>query len=374
MSDIRAINSIIVGERHRRDMGDIASLARSIAETRPPASDRRDSGRASLSPASAASRRAAARLDRGSGTVVDLAEIVRGELAENAERKDFLPSEIEINPPGDGLPTEKEAAKERMSKAGRWESFHSFGGRQDPRQDRRLRRNLRSHRWRRSRRSSRRQKPSRRSSASFRPTWIAPVASMAFTGGSSTCSRPRRSAPSRHRYPAVPSASIVADVPLPYEEDAEDPSGRGVHPYPTMSLADICALPIRALAADDAILWIWITNHHLLKGSHVPMLKAWGFEAMTILTWKKDQVRPRPLAARANRALHHGGAREAHDDVDQPVNVAGCADAGTLREARSFLRDGRELVSGSCLSRTLRPQSPAGLDGMGCRGAASARA
>ena len=45
-------------------------------------------------------------------TVVDLAEIVRGELAENADRKDFLPSEIEAIRRA-LLPKEKEAAKER---------------------------------------------------------------------------------------------------------------------------------------------------------------------------------------------------------------------------------------------------------------------
>ena len=56
-----------------------------------------------------------------------------------------------------------------------------------------------------------------------------------------------------------------------------------------MSIADICALPIRDLAADVAILWFWINNYHLLKGSHVPILKAWGFEPVTMLTWGKDR-------------------------------------------------------------------------------------
>ena len=45
-------------------------------------------------------------------TIVDLAEIVRGEFAENAEREDFLPSEIEAIRRA-LLPKEKEAAKER---------------------------------------------------------------------------------------------------------------------------------------------------------------------------------------------------------------------------------------------------------------------
>ena len=76
--------------------------------------------------------------------------------------------------------------------------------------------------------------------------------------------------------PSGPFRVIVADVPWPYEVDAKDPSGRGVHPYSTMSLADICALPVLDLAADDAILWLWTTNHHFSRRAAV--LTAWGFE------------------------------------------------------------------------------------------------
>ena len=90
MSDIRAIDSIIVGERHRRDLGDVASLAHSIAEL------------SLLHPIVITPKGeliAGERRLRGwtevPVTVVDLAEIVCGEFAENAERKNFLPSEIE---------------------------------------------------------------------------------------------------------------------------------------------------------------------------------------------------------------------------------------------------------------------------------------
>lgn len=45
--------------------------------------------------------------------VVDLGEIVRGEFAENADRKDFLPTEIDAIRRA-MLPVEKAAAKERQ--------------------------------------------------------------------------------------------------------------------------------------------------------------------------------------------------------------------------------------------------------------------
>jgi ParB family chromosome partitioning protein len=46
-------------------------------------------------------------------TVVNLNEVIRGEFAENAERKDFLPSEIDAIRRA-LLPLEKAAAKERQ--------------------------------------------------------------------------------------------------------------------------------------------------------------------------------------------------------------------------------------------------------------------
>ena len=49
--------------------------------------------------------------------VADLKEVIRGEFAENAERKDFLPSEIEAIRRA-LLPLEKAAAKERQRRHG----------------------------------------------------------------------------------------------------------------------------------------------------------------------------------------------------------------------------------------------------------------
>ena len=110
---VRRISDIIVvGIRHRRDLGDIDALAKSIAEV------------GLLHPVVitpqgvliAGARRVAACKLLGwqdiPVTVVKLAEIVKGEFAENAIRKDFLPSEI------DSIrralePIEKAAARER---------------------------------------------------------------------------------------------------------------------------------------------------------------------------------------------------------------------------------------------------------------------
>src|SRR5258708_5867383 len=114
----RPISSIRVGTRHRRDLGDIDALARSIADVgllHPivitaggvlVAGERRLTACKQLS------------WTEVPVTIVDLDEIVRGELAENAIRKDFLPSEIEAIRRA-LEPIEKVAAKQRMSKGGK---------------------------------------------------------------------------------------------------------------------------------------------------------------------------------------------------------------------------------------------------------------
>jgi hypothetical protein len=88
-----AIKDIIIGERHRHDMGDLAALAASIEAVgllHPPVVDKNNV-------LVAGERRIRAALLLGwtdiQVTVVDIAEIVLGEYAENEVRKDFTLSE-----------------------------------------------------------------------------------------------------------------------------------------------------------------------------------------------------------------------------------------------------------------------------------------
>jgi N6-adenosine-specific RNA methylase IME4 len=85
-----------------------------------------------------------------------------------------------------------------------------------------------------------------------------------------------------------PYRVIVADPPWPYEVRDEDPSRRGVRPYATMSIADICAVKLDEIAHADCVLWLWTTNHHMREAFAV--LDAWGFEQKTILSWAKDKM------------------------------------------------------------------------------------
>lgn len=97
--------------------------------------------------------------------------------------------------------------------------------------------------------------------------------------------------------------TIVADPPWRYRKDGRkrvgDRSyGSGVlrwaeQHYETMSNADLAALPVRELAADDAHLYLWVTSPRLYGErndrsiSPADIADAWGFEYVSLLTWHK---------------------------------------------------------------------------------------
>jgi ParB/RepB/Spo0J family partition protein len=286
-----AIAKIRVGARHRRDMGDIAGLARSIAELGllHPVVVRPD-GRLI-----AGERRLRACRQLGwteiPVTVVDLAEITRGELAENADRKDFLPSEIEAIRRA-LEPTEKAAAKARQgARTDLVENFHEVPMPQKSRD-----------------RIGAFAGVSGRTVAKIAAVVAAAEAEpdrfgklldeMDRTGRVDSPFRrlvvARQAAAIRAEPPPLPGRGpyrvIVADPPWPYEETAGPPNpGRAAHPYPTMTLTAICALPVASIAHSTSILWLWVNNFHLLNGNARRVLDAWGFGPVTMLTWVKDK-------------------------------------------------------------------------------------
>ena len=56
-------------------------------------------------------------------------------------------------------------------------------------------------------------------------------------------------------------------------------------PYKTMTVPEICALPIATLADAGAHLWLWTTNEYLEEGFEV--MRAWGFKYLAPVTWVK---------------------------------------------------------------------------------------
>lgn len=87
-------------------------------------------------------------------------------------------------------------------------------------------------------------------------------------------------------------STIVADPPWDVKRGA--PQGRppGVQlaseplPYPTMTLDEIAALPVKDKAHDDAHLYIWTINKYIEQTYAIA--RAWGFTPSTMLYWFKE--------------------------------------------------------------------------------------
>jgi len=79
--------------------------------------------------------------------------------------------------------------------------------------------------------------------------------------------------------------------------------------YATMSVEDICQLYIPTVhhleggritrtggtlanhpVADDAFLWLWVTNSMILDGSGAEVCARWGFQPKQLITWVKGRI------------------------------------------------------------------------------------
>lgn len=77
---------------------------------------------------------------------------------------------------------------------------------------------------------------------------------------------------------------IYADPPWSYRNKKSN--GAANNHYPTMSLKDICELPVSKIASEDCVLFMWATYPALQEALKV--IEAWGFTYKTIgFQWVK---------------------------------------------------------------------------------------
>lgn len=81
---------------------------------------------------------------------------------------------------------------------------------------------------------------------------------------------------------------IYADPPWRYEQ--KNVHGSAEHHYPTMSIEEICSLPVKNLAAKDCALFLWVTFPQLPEAFKV--IEAWGFSYRSVaFVWVKRNKR-----------------------------------------------------------------------------------
>jgi len=87
--------------------------------------------------------------------------------------------------------------------------------------------------------------------------------------------------------PGGPYTILYADPPWRYEHVAT--SSRAVeNQYPTMTLDEICALPVAGMAEPESALFLWATSPKLTEA--LAVMKAWGFTYRTNFVWVKDRI------------------------------------------------------------------------------------
>ena len=78
---------------------------------------------------------------------------------------------------------------------------------------------------------------------------------------------------------------IYADPPWSYGNSGLQEYGHASHHFPCMTIEALCALPVRALSENNAVLFLWVTSPLLAECFAV--IEAWGFTYKTSFVWDK---------------------------------------------------------------------------------------
>lgn len=78
---------------------------------------------------------------------------------------------------------------------------------------------------------------------------------------------------------------IYADPPWKYGDKLTEGYGPAENHYPTMTLSEICDLPVNEITEENAVLFMWTTSP-LLEDSF-EVINAWGFKYKSSFVWDK---------------------------------------------------------------------------------------
>ena len=77
---------------------------------------------------------------------------------------------------------------------------------------------------------------------------------------------------------------VYLDPPWAYFNTGSN--GAAANHYPTLTVEELAALPVRELAAPDSHCHLWTTTVHL--SAALQLLPAWGFQYKSVFVWLKD--------------------------------------------------------------------------------------
>ena len=80
---------------------------------------------------------------------------------------------------------------------------------------------------------------------------------------------------------------VYVDPPWRYEYSPTDNREIENH-YPTMTLEEICLLPVAEIATTDSVLFLWTTSPKLAESMQV--IEAWSYTYKTCMVWDKERM------------------------------------------------------------------------------------
>jgi len=289
------IEDISIGERYRKDLGDIGGLAKSIQEI------------GLLHPVVVTSdgqlvagqRRLAAARQLGweeiPARVVDLQSIVRGEYDENAIRKDFLPSEAFAI--GRVLePLERMAALERQQEHGGTApgvnkntsgNLPEVSGQSRDAVASKVGMGSKSYEKLKQVMIAAEEEPEKFADLAKEMDRTGKI-----DGAYKKFKHIKTQEVKKEKASSLPQGTynvIYADPPWQYNNSIGKWGPANSH-YSTMPTADICALSekIKLSIAENAVLFLWATNPFLEDALQV--IDSWGFEYKTNIVWVKTEL------------------------------------------------------------------------------------
>jgi N6-adenosine-specific RNA methylase IME4 len=84
-------------------------------------------------------------------------------------------------------------------------------------------------------------------------------------------------------------ACVHAEPPIRFRSNSRERPGRNaMRHYRCYDYPDFESLPVADVLADDALLALWVPSPFLAVGTHIPLIKAWGFDVSSIgFNWLK---------------------------------------------------------------------------------------
>lgn len=94
--------------------------------------------------------------------------------------------------------------------------------------------------------------------------------------------------------PAAPVQRVLVDLPWNFSQYRK--AANGAVQYPTMTIADMCKIPVASWCAENCVIAFWCVGTKVAEGAHKVVLDAWGFTPKTMIPWIKNSPSTADLA------------------------------------------------------------------------------